>query len=403
MLCASGLAWLALAGCVAAPPAESRLASSPTAAPSAGNAGAPSSPISAAPPPPAPTPVAESGRADTEASDPIAKPEPVDAGVPEALDGGTAGRRESSLSDAGAPSSQPSAAQLVIERPYLPWARPRTKGEVAAAGQDEAIGRWNLGGTQDPSFRSNRPGFHPGTRVIVNTRVISGKLPKTAPLNRRTGKRVVVLSVTSLLARSRKHGYWPFRLCFERAALAGATPKGGKTMLRIAVSASGKIHGARLVGTKLEDSTIAECVRDRAKEIELLPPPKRIAVQLEVELWPGDVQLPLLPPTPPDAPELDAKALQAALQQHEQQLRGCYAEGLARDASLWGRIQLHTLLEPSGSVRSVRESESRFPDSQVTRCIVGVVEKVKFPRRNSHSSHFEIGLRFGTMRSPLAP
>ncbi|MBK7582217.1 MAG: AgmX/PglI C-terminal domain-containing protein [Myxococcales bacterium] len=295
------------------------------------------------------------------------------------------------------------APWLVIETPYLAWARPRPKGSVAAGAHDEELARWNLGGTADPAFPSNRAGFHPGTRVKVDVRVTAGHLQKSAPINRRTGKRIVVLSETSLLARARKLGYWPYRLCFERALQAGDKPKAGETVLRFDVDASGRIGPPRVIRSKLTPAEVVACIVDKTRDIELLPPPRRISAELSVQLWPGDALLPSLPGKPAAATdeELDSKALLRIVEAERDALANCYAEGLGRDLRLWGRVQLHIELSQSGKVTGARETESRFPDREVSRCLTGAVSQMRFPERKLRPAAFELGVRLG--REPVKP
>jgi hypothetical protein len=358
-------------------------------------AGGAPSPVPPTAPVVAPAPVPSVADAPERAVDAQSgEPSPVDAG-----DAEDASEAEAPEADSGAALAP---ALLRIEHPYVSWDRKRPKGEVAAAADDELIGRWNLGGTQAPTYASNRPGFHPGTRVVVDTRVVSGRLVKRAPLDRRTGKHHVVLSETSLLVRSRKHGYWPFRLCFEDAAREKGRVKGGKTTLRFDVDARGRVKSARVVDTKLDEPSIADCLRDRAKEIELLPPPRRIGVELTVQLWPGDVRVPLLPKAPtPEPPGLDADAVESVVTARQSELQTCYAAGLARDASLWGRLQLHVTVDGKGRVLTARESESQFPDPEVVTCISRLVRGLGFSKGKSALPEFELGFRMG--RLPEAP
>ncbi len=58
--------------------------------------------------------------------------------------------------------------------------RPRKSGRIQAAGEDEVLAQWNVGGTGDPAFVSNRSGYHPGARVIVDTRQGAVLVPKRA-------------------------------------------------------------------------------------------------------------------------------------------------------------------------------------------------------------------------------
>lgn len=350
-------------------------------------------PSSAVPEPPR---LDASAHAPLPKADAQADAEPVeDASPADALAGDAADASDAELSARPVPV-------LLIERPYLAWARPRPKGEVAAGAHDELLARWNLGGTSDPNFPSNRPSYHPGTRVKVETRVVSGKLPKSAPVDRRTGKPAVVLSETSLLARSRKHGYWPYRLCFERAVQQQGKRKGGETVLRFAVDARGRVGGPRLLRTKLDSAEVVECLLAETRELPLLPPPRRIEVELSVQVWPGDAPLPSLPPAPADpalAGPLDGEALEKALEVEREAFSTCYADGLARDPGLWGRIQAHVQRDARGRVAAARQSESRFPDPEVVACVLGRLKETRLPVGGGPG--FEIALRLG--REPERP
>ncbi|MCC6897958.1 MAG: AgmX/PglI C-terminal domain-containing protein [Polyangiaceae bacterium] len=320
----------------------------------------------------------------------------AEAATPEAATALDAPADAPPVEDAG-PGAE---ARVEIETPYSTWARPRPKGDVAAGAHDELIGRWNLGGTSDPTFLSNRPGFHPGTRVKVDTRVVGGRLPKSAPLDRRTGKHLVVLSETSLLVRARKHGYWPYRTCFERGVQKSGKLGGGETVLRFSVDRSGRIGPPRVTHTKLEAPEVVSCLREQTGRLPLLPPPKRVEVELSVQVWPGDAPLPSLDPVPTDpalALPVDSKALASALEGERSAIAGCYAAGLGRDPGLWGRLQLHVDLDAHGRVKRAREAESRFPDPVATACVVERVKALRLPVRAGHATAFELAFRLGRL------
>ena len=268
--------------------------------------------------------------------------------------------------------------------------------------QDEELGRWNLGGTGEPSFVSSRPGFHPGTRVKVETRVVAGKLPRSAPVDRRSGKHRVVLSEVSLLARARKLGYWPFRLCFEEASRRGGQPKGGETVLRLGVGSAGQVTSVRLVRSKLDDPAIADCLAERSRGLALLPPPRPIAVEMSIQLWPGDVPVPLLPPAPADDATLDAQQLERDVAAAEAEFAACYGLGLERDRELWGRVQLHVALGPDGRVRSAKQAESHFPDAAVATCVLRTLRALQLKPTKNTAQSFELGLRFGALPTSTA-
>lgn len=320
---------------------------------------------------------------------------PTTTSVPAlAIDAATA----SAAADAGADADPPPAVALEIERPHLLYQRPRPKGSVHAAGEDETLARWNLGGSGDANHPANRPGFHPGARVRVDTKLLRGSLPKTAPFDRRRGKYRHVLSHTSLLARSRRNGYWPFRLCYEEGLRRDATIA-GRTRLSIEIATSGAVRKVRSIDSKLGDADVVRCLADAAKKLSYPPPPRGVRVELSIELWPGDAPLPRNGP-PPGATldavgEVDLDESYNVVATREAQLARCYARGLADDAALWGRVQLLLRLDAHGSVTSIREDESRFPDRRVTTCLRAALRDVAFPKPKGDGAQLVLGLRLG--------
>ncbi len=296
------------------------------------------------------------------------------------------------------PAPNAPAVELMIEKPFLAWERPRPSGRIAGAAHDEELSRWNMGGTGDATFPSNRPGFHAAPRVRVDTTLVAGHLSKSARLDRRTGKHDRVLSQTSLLARSRKYGYWPFRLCFEEG-LRRDQKLGGKTRLRFRVTTSGSIRGGRLVDTKLSDPEVAKCLVEAAPEIRLLPPPRGIDVELLVSLWPGDAAVPSLEDAPETPAKLDSEAIAASLGEIRTAFSDCYADGRTRDPALWGRLELGIEVDEAGAIKDVRERDSRFPDPEVTTCAISAAKSWALSPKKGRPS-FVIGLRFGTPPMP---
>jgi hypothetical protein len=343
-------------------------------------------PVYAAPPPKA-TPPAASARA------------PGDAGLAAATDAADA-----TALDATPAQPPPIPVQVEIETPYKLYERPRYKGAVKAAGADEELARWNVGGLTDPDFISSRPGYHPGARVRVDTRVLAGRLPKHAPKSRRTGKSANVLSETSLLARSRKYGYWPFRLCFEEG-LRQDQELHGETRIRMTVNRYGRVQAPRLARTKLEDKAVADCLVEATRKLDYPPPDRgRAAVELTVKLWPGDAPVPRIGPPkdkPADNPgELDAQAVALAVAKTEPDIADCYRAALARSDGLWGRVQVELSLDARGRVTEAHERESRLPDREGARCVVASVRKADFPAPKAGRLTLVIGVRLGKPPPP---
>ncbi len=280
---------------------------------------------------------------------------------------------------------------VAIEPPYKPYERPRPEGIILAAGEDEKLARWNVGGTGDPEFISNRTSFHPGARVVVNTRLIVGKLPQHA----RRG-----LSRGGVLAQARSRGYWPLRVCFENA-LRRSADQHGKTVIRFTVGRSGRVTRAHLRHTDL-DGLAGECVRKAVEALTFHPGPSAglIALDLSVEFWPGDAPVPRA--RPPEGAEtdnpgvLDEEALVSVIAPAVADLEQCYRAGLARDPKLWGRLQVLFELSEDGTVTSMAEDESRFPDRGVRDCALRALRKLSFPAPAEGPLTFVQAFRFGS-------
>ena len=96
----------------------------------------------------------------------------------------------------------PERPQVALEPPYSALGHARLATEMLTLGRDEELFQWALGGTSDPKHPSNRPGYHPATRVVVDVQLLS-RAPK---------------GTTNRLQRiARSTGYWPLRACFETA------------------------------------------------------------------------------------------------------------------------------------------------------------------------------------------
>ncbi len=304
-----------------------------------------------------------------------------------------------------ASSAPPPIDRIVVEAPHRLYERPRPRGQVAAAGADETLARWNVGGTGDPDFKSNRRGYHPGARVRVDTQLLRGRMPKRLRRNRRTGRYPKVLSHRSLLARSRKYGYWPFRLCFEDGLRENQRLK-GKTVLRLVINGRGRVSSARLSSSKLKDTVVVECLRDRARALTYPPPPRgrSVVVRLTVALWPGDA--PVLRVGPPrgesfDNPgKIDETALEKSLATLVPQVADCYAQGLARDSGLWGRIALRLDVSERGKLGRVKEYESRFPDRSVSRCVRKLAGTMRLPAPEGGAVSVVAAFRLGQPPEP---
>jgi hypothetical protein len=298
----------------------------------------------------------------------------------------------------GATTELRSLPSIEVEAPYRLWERPRERGDVYAAGRDEELARWNVGGTRDPAFISSRPGYHPGARVQVDAEAMGTRLPERAPRDRRTGRALRVLTASALLAHLRKYGYWPYRLCFEEGLRKDQALK-GETILRADVDSNGRVVSARLLGTKLSIPSVAECLSRKTLALQVPAPGRSLRVKVGIKLWPGDAPVPSI--GPPDGAALensgriDIAVVRTATSAITGEIAACYAAALERDPGLWGRIELRIDLDERGRVRKVAENESRFPAREVVSCAAASLQKVAFPRPSDGPISVVYAIRLG--------
>jgi hypothetical protein len=300
-----------------------------------------------------------------------------------------------------APRSAPSArAALVdIELPYPIEGRARAQDPAQAAADDEELARWDLGGSSDPNAITNQASYHPGTRVVVDTR----------PAKRRGGAPALRaprgLTYERVQAQARSRGYWPLRLCFE----LGQRDKkgdGGETQVAFSINTRGKVSAARLLDSKLGNAESAACMVRALQKLEFTPAPaSRLRMVASIRVYPGDAELPIAPDAALAAAlprgEFDPEAMRARVTAKQLELDACFREARRSDPALWGRLALAITLEIDGSVHRVSEVESRFPSAAATRCAQVLVSSLVFPSVNGKPFSFVLPLRLSP-QTPLA-
>jgi hypothetical protein len=256
-------------------------------------------------------------------------------------------------SDGGAPAME---APVTDEIPYPPGSRIRLSGAVAASSEDEAIARWNRGGTSageaPPTPGGKVP--HPAPRIKVDVLKVSGHV-----------------SEAEVLRQARSKGYWPFRLCYEEG-LRRSQKMHGTVHLRITIGSNGAVRGAQKVAAEVDDPTVVGCIVKAARGLSLPAPERGMpSVTLEVSLWPGDDSVHSSVSTEGKKPRAsDTAALLTALRAHLPEVRSCFAEGQKRHPGLWGRIGMRLRIRAAGEIVDASEIESRFPDPEVTFCVL---------------------------------
>jgi hypothetical protein len=315
--------------------------------------------------------------------------------LPSAASGLDAGSALASASaNEPSPAVIPSASTAVtldFETPYPLDARPRATNAVQAAADDEELARWNLGGTADPNYLSNQASFHPGTRVVVDTR-FSGR-------HTRRG-----LNADRVEAQARSKGYWPFRLCFE----AGQREKkglGGETRIVFGINLRGNVVNARVVSGQLGNPASTACLLEELRKLRFSPQPvRRLDVVASIRIWPGDAELPPLTDGPPASVDMskgfDPIAVRARVTEKQTELSACFNDARRGDLSLWGRVAFAVILEVDGTVHRVSEVESHFPNANAAHCAAATLSTIVFPSVSGKPFSFVAALRLPPAGAP---
>jgi hypothetical protein len=299
---------------------------------------------------------------------------------------------------AGASPPGPAPAPLInVDLPYPLDARPRAADPAQAAADDEELARWNVGGSSDPNAISSQASYHPGTRVVVDTRPAKrrpGAPPLPAPRD---------LTYPRVQAQARSRGYWPFRLCFEHGQRE-KKGSGGETRVAFTIGTRGKVSAARLLDSKLGNPESAACLVREVLKLEFTPSPaKKLRMVASIQIYPGDAELPVVPDGPVVAApggEFDPEAMRARVLAKQAELEACFGDARRGDPALWGRLALSVILEMDGSVHRVTEVESHFPNASVTRCAQVLVSSLIYPSVNGKPFSFVVPLRLSPTLEP---
>ena len=297
-------------------------------------------------------------------------------------------------------SSLPVAPEIQIEHPYPIDARPRAESPLQQAVDDEELARWNVGGSADPNSRANQGSFHPGTRVVVDTRLAkrkAGAAPRPAPRG---------LTLERVQAHTRARGYWPFRGCFE-AGQRDQPGAGGETRVAFTIGTRGRVRAARLLDSALENPKTAACLVREVLKLRFAPAPTRaLAMVASIRVWPGDAALPTLAASGAEIASaggaFDADAVRNLVIEKQAELNGCFAAARHSDPTLWGRLALTVILEVDGSVHRVSEVESHFPSADAARCAEALLSTLRFPSVANKPFSFVIPMRLSPSVTPEA-
>lgn len=287
--------------------------------------------------------------------------DPRDAAAPRA------GDASPDPSDAGAAAT----ARVVVETPFKLGAGPA---------RDAELERWNRGGLGRPSAEQVGDG-HPQPRVVVDVESLAGARRRDA------------------VERELRRLHWGHVVgCYARAAWAEPALR-GDTRLRLTVHRDGRVTGAKLLATTLENRAVAECIVAAMRRDALGAARGPSTVVARVHVAPGDE--PIAPPAEivvPGRGVADVARLEGAVVAARPRLEACYARALELAPGVWGRVAVRLLLEPAtadGPPREAFEVDSSFPEASLRRCVLRELRATPLPPSVGGEARYVVGIRFG--------
>jgi len=262
---------------------------------------------------------------------------------------------------APAPVSAPAPAPapvIAIELPYKLGERP----PPASAAEESERSRWNQGGRGTPAGELPPAEGHPLPRVIVD--IVKVKGPHKAAAIQRIAR-------ASLWGRIIE--------CYRLGAHKDQSLK-GKTTIRFQVSRAGKTSRAAATGSTLPDKEVVSCLAREVNSLALDRAKSGSSVTATIQVYPGDEPLPppasAVKPGRGAVPPADVKRV---VEEARPRIEACYRAALGALPELWGRIGARIHVTASGKVDEAFETESRFPEEGVTRCVLRELRAIELP------------------------
>lgn len=281
--------------------------------------------------------------------------------------------------------------RLVVEEPYepgrFPWPPegPRRREAIAE------LAGWNEGG------RAAGEKWHPQPRVVISEPVVGATVEpkgKNKPKKRgKDGSKTAIppsgpWDTQGAMRALRRFGYAGVRRCFD-AALRETPDLEGRTVVDFEVDGAGRMVKSRASAgrapdprkhkTSMPSAGVRNCIAEALVRVSLPPGAKgrRVHARVSVDVWPGDVPLPVA--EPPAAPgSLPPTAFSSALAPARPTMRSCFDALEKRHPGTWGRLVFRVDASPEGLLRA-SQVESTFPDGDAVVCVTKAIEAVKLP------------------------
>lgn len=244
-----------------------------------------------------------------------------------------------------------------------PRARPGSNDTKPAAKPSKKASKKR--GKQPRHATSTRP-YHPDPGIIIDVASVQGAATQ-ADVQR--------------IARAK--GYGTVRACYEEG-LRRNQQLAGRVAVELTLQSDGTVQNAHKTSTTLSDDNVALCVAREIGRLHLADAPKSPSadakdltsstVTMNVSLAVGDEQVAVQRPAP------HADKLRDVLRGKLANVEACYKTGLERRRDIGGRLNVRVRATKAGEIVETGEWESRFPDVEVTRCVLSAVKAAKLPR-----------------------
>jgi hypothetical protein len=90
------------------------------------------------------------------------------------------------------------------------------------------------------------------------------------------------------------------------------------------------------------------------------------------------------------AHQMSPKDVMKVMKAANAKVQACWKAALKNDPSTSGEVKIRFVITNEGKVRIWRDDCSSMSDEEVTKCVGGVVEKLKFPKQQSPGDHWGI-------------
>ena len=258
-----------------------------------------------------------------------------------------------------------------FDPPHKLGSRPALRDKQRADAERLVLARWNEGGRTRP--------WHPAPRVIVDNPRVSGRIRSA-----------------TVLRTARAKGYWLIRTCYD-AALTENQQLRGKLSVRFTIRPSGTVVRPAIVGKPtLGDDKTVQCIRRSLRKITFPRLRGDAKATVDIQVNPGDAPVPVPRDDTPGAGLIDPPLVQGTLAAGAGAvIQQCFVDGAHRMPGLWGRMLLLADVAPDGTIRTVTEAESTFPDPLTTRCVSDAIRSLVLPAPQGGDLRIVIPIRFG--------